>query len=724
MTPANTHYRACTLCEAICGLEIQVAGGKILSIRGDKRDPLSRGHICPKAVALKDIQDDPDRVRYPMRRTASGLVRIPWDEAFDEAEARLRATQKAWGDSAVGVYLGNPNVHSYGSTMFVLDCVHALRTRNRFSATSVDQLPHMFCAWKMFGHQLLLPVPDVDRTHFLLIFGANPLASNGSMMTAPDIKKRLEQIQARGGRVVVVDPRRTETAALADRHIAIRPGHDAFLLAALLHVFFEEKLAKPGHLASSIDGIGQLEALLQPFSPERAAEHLTLTAAEIRELARSFCAAPSAACYGRLGVSAQEHGALCHWLINALNAITGNLDRPGGAMFPTPAVDLLGRMSRGHQGRWHSRVRGSPEVGGELPSAVMAEEMLTAGPGQIRAFVTIAGNPVLSTPNGAELDRALAGLDFMLSIDFYVNETTRHAHLILPPTAPLEHDHYDLALYMLAVRNTARYSPPVVAPPADTRHDWQILLELTTRLERRSTSTWARARLREAVLRHLGPRGLLDLGLRLGPHGLRSGKTGISLRHLERHPHGIDLGPLTSNLLRRLRTPDKRVHLMADFVPRALSRLHARLDAEPVANPQGLMLIGRRHLRSNNSWMHNAPRLVTGSNRCTLMMHPSDAKRLDLRDQQAVIVSSRVGEVRTIVELTETLMPGVVSLPHGWGHGQAGTRLQVAAKNPGVSINDLTDDRRLDEDCGNAAVNGVAVSVRALADQPVGTQAS
>jgi anaerobic selenocysteine-containing dehydrogenase len=726
--PADgVHFRACNLCEAICGLAIRTEGGRITDVRGDPDDPFSRGHVCPKAVALQDVQDDPDRLRRPLRRVGSEWREVSWEEALDETARRLVEVRRAHGRDAVAVYLGNPNVHNSGSLLFGLPFLKALRTRNVYSATSVDQLPHHLAAWAMFGHRLLIPIPDVDRTSYLLILGANPRVSNGSLMTAPGIGRRLDAIRERGGTVVVVDPRRTETARKADRHLPIRPGTDALLLAATLHTLFEEGLAgagRMGRLAAVTDGLDALAAGVAPFSPERVAPATGVPAAETRRLARELAGAEAAVVYGRLGVSVQELGGLCHWLINALNAVTGNLDRAGGAMFPRAAVDLVARSGPGGFDRYRSRVSGLPEFSRELPVAALAEEILTPGDGQVRALVTSAGNPVLSTPAGHRLDAALAGLDFMVSVDLYLNETTRHADLILPPTPPLEHDHYDLAFLQLAVRHVARYSPPLLEPPAGALHDWQIFLELQTRLALADPSVPVgrklAARARRRAMAAVGPRGLLDLALRTGPYGAGfvPGRAGLTLRRLEREPHGVDFGPLAPGLPGRLHTPDRRIALAPDLFTADLARLERRLgELAQEAAGGALVLVGRRHVRSNNSWMHNAPRLMKGKERCTLLVHPHDAARLGIAEgagEVRVAVTSRTGRVEVVAEVSDEMMPGVVSLPHGWGHDRPGIRLATASAHAGASANDLTDPARVDHLSGNAALSGVPVTVEVL----------
>jgi anaerobic selenocysteine-containing dehydrogenase len=712
-----THFRTCNLCEAMCGIAIETDGPRILSIRGDRDDPFSQGHICPKAVALQDVHDDPDRIRRPMRRRGTTWEEVSWDEALTEAARRLAAVQAAHGRDAVAVYQGNPTVHNHGSTLFGPLLLKSLGTRNVYSATSVDQLPHMLAAFLMFGHQVLLPVPDIDRTRLFVMFGANPLASNGSLMTAPGMKRRLEALRARGGRLVVIDPRRTETAALADIHLPIRPGTDALLLLAILQELFASGHVRPGRLAAFTDGLDEIARLVLPFTPEAVTAATGIAAVDIRALAREIGETEPAVVYGRVGLSTQEFGGLSSWLVTVLNVVTGNLDRAGGFMFTRAAVDLVALAVRlGQQGRFakrHSRVRGLPDFGGEYPVATLADEIETPGPGQVRALVTSAGNPVLSTPNGGRLEKALGGLDFMVSIDFYLNETTRHAHLILPPTAALEHDHYDVVFHTLAVRNTAKYSPPLFDAGPGARHDWQILLELSSRLDAAKGRHGMRARLTRGVLRRLGLRGLLDLLLRTGPHGagFRPFGRGLRLRTLERAPHGIDLGPLEPCLPERLYTRSKKIELAPRPFVEDLERLRPRL----AVNPEGtrLQLIGRRDVRSNNSWMHNSARLVKGRDRCTLLMHPDDASHRGLEDGQRVRIESRVGAVEAGLQVTADVRAGVVCLPHGWGHHRPGTRLAVAEAHPGVSFNDLSDELALDALCGTAAFSGTPVEVTA-----------
>ena len=714
----TTHYRTCNLCEAMCGVEVEIEGKEILSVRGDKADVFSRGHVCPKATALKDLYDDPDRLKQPVRRVGDRWTPISWDEAFTEVADRIHRIQNEHGRDAVGVYLGNPNAHNFGTLVFGPPFLRTLGSKNRFSATSCDQLPLMMASYMMFGHQLLFPVPDIERTDFMMILGANPLASNGSIMAGPGIKKRLEAIGKRGGKVVVVDPRRSETARIADEHVFIRPGTDALFLLGLLHELCA-KGVELGRLSGGIKNLDQVLEIAKRYPPSQTEAVTGVPADTVKRLARELHAAPKGVLYGRMGTSTQEFGSLCMWLINVINAVTGNLDEPGGSMFTTPAIDVLHAAGgfgagRGSFGRWKSRVRELPEFGGELPSAALAEEILTEGEGQIRAMITLAGNPILSTPNGAQLDRAFASLDFAVSIDFFINETSRHADIILPPVSPIERSHYDLALYLTAVRNVAKYSPPPFELDDEQYDDWEILTELSCRLAERRHGKLSKQYVTARASQKAGPERVLDLGLRLGPYGKRFNplSPGLSLKTLRKNPHGVDLGPLQSSLPDRIPERHGAIDLAPELFVRDLERLQARFT--DLGGDQKLLLIGRRHLRSNNSWMHNAQRLMKGKERCTLLIHPDDAGRIGVKSGDMVSISSRVGQVSAPAEVTDDMMAGVVSLPHGFGHDRDGVQLRVATSHPGVSINDLTDEQSIDVS-GNAAFSGVPVTVAAAA---------
>lgn len=713
------HLRACNLCEAICGLQVELDGPRIVSIKGDPVDPHSKGFICPKALALKDLYEDPDRIRQPMRRTAHGWEAVGWDEALDEAGRAIAAIQKRDGNDALGIYWGNPPTHNHGLVLSMNPVFDALRTRNRFSAASVDQLPQYLVSRMMFGNQLMFPVPDVDRTQFWLILGGNPLASNGSVGSGPDMRGRIAAIRARGGQVVVVDPRHTETAQVASAHHAIRPGGDVWLLLAMLHVITREGLAKPGRASGWTSGLDAVAALVVNTPPESVVQETGLAADAIRQLARDFAASTSAVAYGRLGVCQTPNATLCHWLINLLNLLTGNLDREGGAMFTTPAFDILGLAKLfaggGRYARWTSRVRQLPEFSDELPSAALAEEMDTPGKGQIKALLLVAGNPVLSTPNGTRLDAAMQALEYCVAVDFYINESTRHANLILPPVTVWERGHFEAAVNAVQVRNVARYSSAAFAKPAQGKEDWEILGALLARVERhRSVLGAIVGPVRHRLTRWANPDRLLGWALRLGPQCDRT-----SLGALRQSQRTQDLGPLQSALPQGLYTADKKVQAIPPQFVAELKRLlatHGTPVAEGGAQTRhaSLVLIGRRHVRTNNSWMHNFTRLVKGPSGCTLLMHPQDAALRHVFHGDTVLLRSRTGSVKVELALTEDIRPGVVSLPHGWGHDKPGTRLRVAQTYAGASINDVTDELLIDRLSGNAAVNGVEVEVLAI----------
>jgi anaerobic selenocysteine-containing dehydrogenase len=661
-----THHRTCHLCEAMCGLEIETEGDRIVSVRGDADDVFSHGHICPKGATIGELHHDPDRLTSPLRRSGSEWREVSWKEAIGEAAERLAALRAAHGPTAVATYGGNPVAHNLGALLGGQMMVRALGSICRYTASTVDQLPKQVSNWLLFGHQLLFPVPDVDRTDLMVLFGANPLVSNGSLMSAPGIRRRLRAIQERGGRVVVVDPRRTRTAERADVHHFIRPGTDAFVFAAMARELLaedREDLVVPTRQAA------ELREALEPFTAEAASVASGVPADAIVTLARDLARTERAVLYARLGTSTQAYGTLCSWFVDVINLLAGNLDRPGGAMFTEPAADLVASSWIGQPGsrdRWQSRVRGAPEVMGELPVATLAEDITTPGAKRIRGLVTVGGNPVLSTPSGDRLAQALDQLEFMVSVDPYLNETTCHADLILPPASHLCFGHYDLLLSGLAVRNVARWSPPVFPVPQGARSDWDILSDLAPRV------AWRRGQRRRALtlraLRAVGPERLLDGLIRFGPHGFRK-PARLSLRRLRQHPHGVDLGPLHPCLPGRM--PKDHIDLAPSLIMEELARLRAALDTEP---PR-LALIGRRHLQSNNSWGHNVPTLMKGRDRCTL------------------------------------LIQGVVSLPHGWGHDVPGVRMRVAAAKPGVNANVLTDPAQIDPPSGTAVLTGVPVTL-------------
>ncbi|WP_435222154.1 molybdopterin oxidoreductase family protein [Streptomyces sp. Tue6028] len=740
---ARTALRICPLCEATCGLTLTVEGSRVTGARGDRDDVFSKGFICPKGASFGAVDGDPDRLRAPLVRKDGELREATWEEAFDAVAAGLRPVAERYGPNAVGIVLGNPNVHTMAGALYPPVLLAALRTRSLFTASTVDQMPKHVSSGLLYGDANAIPVPDLDHTDHLLLIGANPLESNGSLCTAPDFPGKLKALKARGGTLTVIDPRRTRTARLADRHIAIRPGTDALLLAAMAQVLFEEDLVDLGDLAPHVQDVAELRAELADFTPEAIAGACDVDADTVRALARELAAAPTAAVYARIGSCTVPHGTLASWLVDVLNILTGNLDRPGGALFPQAATDKSPRPAGpGHGfalGRWHSRVRRHPEAKGELPLSALAEEIDTAtAEGEpVRALVVVAANPVLSAPDGARLDKALDSLDFMVSVDPYLNETSRHAHVVLPPPPPAQSPHHDFAFNTLAVRNQVRYTRPAVPLEPGRMAESEILARLilaatgmhgadpsavdtmvidqtlgkAVREEHSPVHGRDPRELAAQLTGDTGPERRLDMMLRLGPYGDGFGvrPDGLTLEKLLAHPHGIDLGPLGPRLPQPLKTRSGKVELL----PRPLADDLPRLREALAQRPDGIVLIGRRHLRSNNSWMHNVPALTGGTNRCTLHIHPEDAERLGVRDGADVRVKGAGGEVVAPAEVTDGVRPGVVSLPHGWGHDRPGTRMRHASAAPGVNVNQLLDGSLLDPLSGNAVLNGVPVELTA-----------
>ena len=735
----TTHFRICPLCEACCGLEIQVRDGQVTGIRGHDADVLSAGYICPKGVALKDLHEDPDRLRAPLVKRDGVFEEVTWDEAFAEIERRLPPLRATHGRHAVAITVGNPSAHKIGLLTYFGKLARALGTRNVFSASTLDQMPKQLASGLMFGHWLTVALPDISRTDHLLVLGANPLVSNGSMWTVPDFRGKAKALRARGGKLVVIDPRRTETAAVADAHHFIRPNADVFLLAAMVRTLFDEGLVRLGAVADWVAGVDAVRDVVAPFTPEAVAGRCGIAADTIRTLARELAAAPRAAVYARIGTCTQEYGTLCSWLVDVLNTLTGNLDREGGVLFAKSAAfaaNTAGKPGIGKgvsTGRHHARVSGAPEVYGELPVTCLAEEIETPGEDQIRALITVATNPVLSAPDGPRLARALERLDFMVSLDIYLNETTRHADVILPGLSPLEEFHYDVAFPQLSWRNHARYSPPVLPAPPGRPAEWQTLLKLAAIVRGEGAAADADAldeaefaqdaqRLfgphAEAVIAataaYRGPERALEVALRSGPYGDRFGRNpdGLTLaKVMAANPTGgIDLGPLQPRIPEVLRTPSGKVEL----APPSLRADMARAAADLARPAPDLVVIGRRDVRTNNSWMHNLPVLAKGPLRCTARVHPVDAARLGLRDGTLARLANGPRQITAPVQISDEMMPGVISLPHGWGHDLPGTRLRVAAERPGANLNALLDDQQRDPLSGNAVLGGVPVTAHAL----------
>lgn len=718
------HYRVCNFCEAMCGIEVQIAHKENsdqpeIIVKPDKNDPFSKGSMCPKAPILSALQTDPDRLRYPVKRVGKDWVDISWADAYTMVEENIKRIRDQHGPDAIASYLGNPIVHNMGMMLFVKKLTAAIGSKNVFSATSMDQLPHHFAAHFMFGHEFRIPVPDVDRTDFMIIMGANPIASNGSIMTSAGIRERLKDIESRGGQFVVLDPRETETAKIATAHHFIRPGTDVYFLLAFLHVLFRDNHIKIERLEHHLKGLEAVVAIRDSVTPQQAESITGVAASVIEQLVKDYTAQNRAVLYGRMGLSTQRHGGLCHWLINTINILSDNFDKPGGMMFPTPAIELArGRGLQNRFGRWKSRVRQMPEFYGELPVSAMTEELTTSGEGQVRAFMTICGNPVLSTPGGGRLDNALPDIEFMFSIDNYINETTRHAHLILPTPSGLEVEHYDLIFNLISVSNNVKYSEALLPPAEDRPYDWQVLKELISRLSPSGTG----------LLHKLEtPRRVINLGLMLGAYGKLSHPkrwlSGLTLNKVIKSGHGISLGPLVPRVPEGMMTPDKKIDLSPDVFSQRLkevisdtatSNTDAEIKPEDTKEtpPAEFRLIGRRHVSTNNSWMHQFHKLSQSRQvRCTAMMSSIDAQRLSIADEDQIKVSSSKGSITLPAEVTTSMMPGVICIPHGFGHTRSGTRIPNAEAKPGVSVNDITDHEHVDPLTGNAAFSGLPVTI-------------
>jgi anaerobic selenocysteine-containing dehydrogenase len=699
MLENKIHYRTCNLCEAMCGLKITYKEKKVISIVGDKKDPLSKGYICPKSLALKDLYEDSDRLKTPIKRVENGWKKISWTEAFDEVEHQIKKIQEQYGNDAVATYQGNPNVHNLGSMLYGGPFLKSLKTKQKYSATSADQLPHHIASLKMFGHQMLIPIPDIERTDYLLILGANPGASNGSLLTAPGFSQKIKNIQKRGGEVINIDPRYTETSKISSDHFFINPGKDALLLLSLLNVIFEQGIDEKTHLSSHLKGLEEIKEIIKQYPPQKTASIIGIDSLEIQKIAKNFMNSKTAVCYGRMGVSTQEFGGICQWLINVINIVTNNMDKAGGAMFTKAAIDLVfmtGMKGKvGNFDRYRSRVHDLPEYSGELPVATLADEMIVEGEGQIKMLICTAGNPVLSTPNGKKLEKALEGLDFMVSIDIYLNETSKYANIILPSTNGLETLHYDLVFHQLAIRNTAKLSEVLFEKDENQKHDWQILNELTERITGKKNP--------------LTPEMMLDNMFKFSSYK----DANLSVKKLKENPSGIDLGALQPLLTKRIFTQDKKINISPKFFINDLKRLDKELfntNGEDKTN-YPFALIGRRHLRNNNSWMHNSKLLMKGKNRCTVLMCPKDANNLSITNHQKIRITSNVGSIELPVEISDEMKEGVLSIPHGFGHNRQGTKIKLAEENAGESINDLTDDYNIDKLTGNVNFSGTRVKV-------------
>ncbi len=733
----ETIYRSCPTCEASCGLVLEVdrPARQVISIKGDPDNHRSRGYVCAKSQAFRYIYEDPERLTKPVKKVAGQWQEIGWEEALEETARRLAEIRDKYGKDAIAMYYGNPNGHNFSTQIYTQLFITMLNTERFFSAGSVDQQPKNLSCELLYGNGWVFPIPDIDHTDFFVCMGGNPMVSQGSLMSAPDIENRLKAIQQRGGQVVVIDPRRTETAEIANQHLFIRPGTDAFLLLAFVQELFATGRVAPGRLADFTDGIEKLESLSAHYTPEAVADMTGVSAARLRQLVTDFCGASAPVLYGRIGLCTQKFGTLSSWLVDVVNILTGRLDATGGSMFPRPATahnDPAYAPPELGYNRWQSKARGFPEYMSMLPASLMAEEMELQGEHQVHAMITVAGNPVLSVPNGKRIHAAMKNLDFVVAFDFYINETTSQADIIIPSTTQLEHSNYDFMFTSTCVRNFAQYSPQTFAPEPGALEQWQIIVDVTARMHGMTRADLEGLMLdgligqlqanapqlahlsaediKQKTSAHEGPERLLDIMLRSGPYGDKFTGEGLTLAQLKQAPHGIDLGPLESRLPELLATKNKRINIAPDLITADLARLRTALEQGP---GDEMLLIGRRHIRDMNSWLHNLNNYARGKNRCTLLINPQDAQRIGLRQEGKARITSRVGAFEAEVTITERIMPGVVSLPHGFGHNYKETQQSVASgKTPGISANDLIDDNEMDVPSGTSVVNGVPVVVR------------
>jgi formate dehydrogenase len=718
------HTTFCRICEAACGMVATVEDGRITKLRPDRDHPLSQGEACPKGVAMLEVHDDPDRVLHPMRRRADGegFERVSWREAIADIGTRLRAVRDEHGGDAIGWYMGNPGAFSYSHPLWVKGFVDALGSKHYYTASSQDVSNRFAASALLYGSPALLPIPDLNRTKFLLVVGANPLVSHGSVLTAPRIRHQLDEIVERGGRVVVVDPRRSETARQYE-HVPVQPDSDAQLLLSLLHVIFDEHLEDTAAITEQSTGTQLLRNAAAEHPPEATESATGVPADTVRALARDIAAAESAAIYGRTGSCLGRHGTLVSFLLDALGLVTGNLDRPGGLVFGRPVIALDEVAHRGgldSYGKVHSRIGGFPDVLGAMPASLMAEEITTPGDGQMHALFVSAGNPVMSVPDGDKLTRALVELDLLVSIDLYVNETNKHADYVLPAATFLEREDLPIAFLGFYTTPFIQWTEPVVAPRGEARDEWETIDDIAGELGIVPLPIPQLRMLGRRLTRWLTPQRLVELLLRTSAQGdlfgLRRGK--LNLDVLRKHPSGIvvDEQIATGVLRKRIYTRDKRVNLQPQQLREALDRLRD-LGGADSGGEFPLRLIGLRELRSHNSWMHNSPMLMRGKRTHAARVHPDDAVAHGLSDGGGVRITSKHGSLEVAVKVTDEIVAGTVALPHGWGH-HGGWQVANAAggANSNVLAGSAVED--LEPLAGMAFLNGIRVKLEPIAAAP------
>lgn len=736
MVSDGLHHRTCPLCEGMCGVTVKVEGGQVATVRPNRQDVWSQGHVCPKGTTLGALHDDPDRLRTAMVRDGSEWKSASWDTALERLEELAEGVRNRHGPHAFAAYGGNmagkdATLSRYTGLMLATSGIQQV-----YSSGTVDQHPKNLSAMLMFGNEWKIPIPDLDNTDLFVIFGGNPAASKGSIFSHRDVMGAMRDLRARGGRVIVIDPVRTKTAQAADQWIGLKPGTDAALMLGVAHVLFARGAVRLRHLDGLIEGLDALRDVAGEFSPQVVAPFCGIEASIIEDLADELIRTDRSAIYGRIGTCTQSFGTLASWMIDVLAILTGNLDRRGGSMWSRPAASLVDMLATLPDGMpvvmGKSRVRGVPAVLGQFPASCMAEEIATPGPGQIKGLVTFAANPALSAPDSGKLAQALPLLECMVSLDNYINETTRHAHVILPSPSFLESAHFDMWSWIFCLTSGGHYSPPVF-PPVDRPDHWRIVARVGAIIGGQpgadidamddgyfralATGRGIDPDLAITALPERGPARILDLAIRAGPFGDRFGAVagGLSLDSFRNQPDGVIIGPATPQAQEGFATSSGKIEIAPALILSDIPRLKLALGA----NDPALVLVSRRHLRSMNSWMHNVDTLVKGKDRCTVQMHSADAATRGLEGGDLVTLTSAAGSIVVPMEIDDDIRPGVVSMPHGWGHSDAQTHLSVAKVHPGANTNVLSPGTLVDVISGNAVLNGIPVEIAKASPQVI-----
>ncbi|PAL22039.1 molybdopterin-dependent oxidoreductase [Sphingopyxis sp. GW247-27LB] len=696
------HVTFCRICTAVCGLVATVEDGKVVRARPDPDNPSSQGHACVKGISYHAVTHDPDRVTRPMKRVAPGRFEpVGWDEALNDIARRLSAIIAEHGPDAVASYQGNPPAYATdGMTGFRM-FLKALGTTKIYGAGSQDTNARFTANWVLYGSPLTIDVPDVNNADFMIIFGANPLVSNGSLIFTPRVRHQLDAVAARGG-VVVVDPRCSETAARYE-HVAIEPNSDCWLMLAMLRTLAEEGLADEAFLAARCAGWPELRAALTGIEFAEAARRTGIGVDAIKALARRLVASPRSVCYGRVGICRGPYATLANFLLSALNMVGGTFGHEGGSTFATPVLAGSDRATTGGYDEVRSRIGNFPSVTQFLPSAVMPDDILEPGPGQVRALLSLGGNVLLAAPGGERLRRGLEQLELSVSFDLYINEAGSYADYVLPGLTFYERADLPMVPFMSMVQPFLQYTEPVIAPVGEARSEFDTFCAILGRMGLRMPAASPEEAAAQAAGGQMRPLEVLDGAIRQGP----AGAAGWSIDRLRDHPHGAMLDiPIPWGNPDKIAHADGRIHLWDDLIAGELDRLLATPPAK------GLKLLSRRDIRSHNGWLHNVDRLVR-SQKPTLHIHPDDAAAHDLADGDRAILSNRFGEIEVEVEVNADHLRGTVSYPHCFGHGSGGW--QRANRAGGANINILLGHGPdvVEAVSGTTLMDGISVELRA-----------